>query len=158
MSRELIESWTDHASATERLLTMAKHRLWIYDEDLQTLKLDTAGHLAILSTFLTGYGDHPLCIALRDATHFQMHSPRLQRLLTTWEHKAEVRQAAASLAHLRDNMLLVDDAHALVRLEKNLPRSVLIIDEPEAVAAYAKRFSEIWQASDTNLLNKPLGL
>jgi hypothetical protein len=158
MSRELIESWTDYASAAERLLTMAKHRLQIYDEDLQALKLDTVGHLASLSTLLTGHGDHPLSIALRDASYFQMHSPRLQRLLITWEHKAEVRQAPTSLAHLRDNMLLVDNSHALVRLEKNLPRSVLIIDEPEAVAAYAKRFSEIWQESNINLLKKPLGL
>ncbi len=158
MSRELIESWTDYALAAERLLMMAKHRLQIYDEDLRALKLGSDDHLSALSTLLAGHGDQPLCIALREASYFETHCPRLKNLFTTWGHRVEIRQAPSSLAHLRDNILIVDGIHALVRLEKSLPRSVLIIDQPEAVAPYAKRFSEIWQESETNLLKKPLGL
>lgn len=158
MSRELIESWTDYGAAVERLLGLVKHRLQIYDEDLQALKLDSLEHLATLSSLLARPGDHPLRIVLREASHFQAHTPRLQQLFTTWEHRVEVRQTPNALAHLRDNMLLVDGMHALVRLEKNLPRSVLIIDEPNDIAPYAKRFDEIWQESNKNLLEKPLGL
>lgn len=158
MSRELIESWTDYSAAVTRLLGMASQHLHIYDQDLQALKLDTTESLASLSALLARHGDHPLCIALRDGGHFQTRSPRLRGLCTTWAHRAAVRQTPAALSHLRDNMLLVDGLHALIRLEKNLPRSVLITDEPEAIAPYAKRFAEIWQESDKNLLENPLGL
>ena len=118
MSRELIESWTDYSAAVTRLLGMASQHLHIYDQDLQALKLDTTESLASLSALLARHGDHPLCIALRDGGHFQTRSPRLRGLCTTWAHRAAVRQTPAALSHLRDNMLLVDGLHALIRLEK----------------------------------------
>jgi hypothetical protein len=158
MTRELIESWNDYHSAADRLLTTAQHSLQIFDEDLAALKLESTEHLASLSTLLARHADHPLRIALRTATHFQTHSPRLQNLFTTWAHRAEVRQVPPALTQLRDSILIVDGKHALIRLEKDLPRSVLILDDTLQVAPYARRFDELWQESDINLLQKPLGL
>ena len=158
MSRELIESWSDYQSAADRLLTMAEHSLQIFDEDLSALKLESTEHLATLGTLLARHADHPLRITLRTATYFQTHSPRLQNLFTTWAHRAEIRQVPPALAHLRDSILIIDGKHALIRLENDLPRSVLILDDAASVAPYARRIDELWLESATNLLQKPLGL
>ena len=158
MARELIESWTDYLAAIDRLLPLATHQLNIYDEDLARLSLENSGRLEQLGQLLANAKEHPLRIALRDGTHFQTRSPRLQRLLTPWMHRAEIRQTPADLAQLRDGMIIVDARHALVRLEKNLPRSVLLIDDTPGVMPYLERFEEIWQATRKNLLQTPLGL
>lgn len=158
MARELIESWTDYLAAVDRLLPLATHQLSIYDEDLAHLGLEGSSRLEQLGQLLTGTREQPLRIALRDGAHFQTRSPRLQRLLAPWMHRCEVRQTPPALAHLRDGMILADRRHALIRLEKNLPRSVLLIDDPLAAMPYLERFEEIWQASRKNLLQTALGL
>ncbi|MFV5215680.1 hypothetical protein ACLIIZ_18315 [Azonexus caeni] len=158
MARELIESWTDYLAAVDRLLPLARRQLCIYDEDLARLGLENSGRQEHLGQLLTNAKEQPLRIALRDGAHFQNRSPRLQRLLTPWMHRAEVRQTPPDLAGLRDSMIIVDARHALVRLEKNLPRSVLLIDDTLGVMPYLERFEEIWQASRKNLLQTPLGL
>lgn len=158
MARELIDSWNDYLSAADRLLAMATRSLAIHDEDLSALRLDAPERLARLAGVLAGHSDHPLRIALREARHYQVSSPRLQQLLNTWAHRAEIRQTPLALGRLRDNFLIVDGSHALVRPEKNLPRSILLIDESSAVAPYLLRFEEIWNESRKNLLQTPLGL
>ena len=41
-------------------------------------------------------------------------------------------------------MILVDDEHALIRFDRNQPRGKLLIDEPDEVMPYRRRFAEIW--------------
>jgi len=158
MARELIESWTDYLAAVDRLLPLAKRQLCIYDDDLAQLGLENSSRQEHLGQLLANAKEQPLRIALRDGAHFQNRSPRLQRLLTPWMHRAEVRQTPPDLAGLRDSMIIVDARHALVRFEKALPRSVLLIDDSVGVMPYLERFEEIWQATRKNLLQTPLGL
>lgn len=158
MARELIESWTDHQAAIDRLLPLATRQLWIYDENLASLGLENTARLAQLNRLLVSTKDQPLRVALREGEHFAARSPRLKSLLTPWAHRVEIRQPPGELAHLRDALFIVDARHALIRLDKDLPRSVLLIDETAELGPYLQRFEEIWQASRKNLLQTPLGL
>lgn len=158
MARELIESWTDYLTAVDRLLPLVTRQLCIYDDDLTRQGLENSAHQEHLSQLLVHAKEPPLRIALREGTHFQTQNPRLLRLLSPWMHRVEVRQTPPDLAHLRDGMIIIDARHALIRLEKNLPRSVLLIDDTLGVMPYLERFEEIWQASRKNLLQTPLGL
>lgn len=158
MSRELITSWNDYLAAAERLCGLARQSILIYDEDLRSLKLESPGRVALLGEFLSQASGISLQIALRDGSSFQNHSPRLQQLLNTWQHKCEIRKSPEHLGHLRDNLLIVDRTNALIRLDKDMARSVLLLDEESSVHPYKSRFDEIWLECDENLLHTPLGL
>ena len=97
-------------------------------------------------------------IALRNTAPLQQRQPLLQRLLTTYSHNSAVQQTPEQLSHLRDSMILVDDAHALIRFDRDQPRSKLLIDEPEEVMPYRRRFEEIWAEGGTPVGTTTLGL
>ena len=62
------------------------------------------------------------------------------------------------LAQLRDAMIIVDDTHALVRFDRDQPRGKLLIDEPDEVAPYRRRFDEIWSEGGHPVSLTTLGL
>jgi hypothetical protein len=158
MARQLITSWADYQTALDRLLAIATEKISIYDEDLAMLKLESADRLAAIGRILqAGHGD-TLRIAVRNATALRQQHPMLQKLLGTYGHLAQAQETPQQLAHLRDSMILVDDKHALIRFERDLPRSKLLIDEADELRPYLIRFREIWAEGGENVTNTTLGL
>ncbi len=158
MSYELIDNWADYRLALDRLLNLAAESLCIYDEDLAALHLDSADHQIDLKRCLHGRHQNALRIAVRNARILRERSPALQDLLRTYGHIASARETPPHLAHLRDSMILADGRHALIRFERDLPRSKLLIDEPEQILPYQRRFDEIWQEGGEMITSTPLGL
>lgn len=158
MSRELITSWGDYQTAIDCLLGVARQKICIYDEDLDQLKLASRQRLAqVRRTILPGQKTC-LQIALRNAELLRQDYPLLIKLLSDHAHLALAQQTPPHLAHLRDSMLIIDDKHALIRFEQDLPRSKLLIDEAEELKPYVHRFSEIWSAGGTPISKTTLGL
>ncbi len=158
MARELITSWADYQMALDRLLAIACHKISIYDEDLGSLKLESAPRLLHIKRVLAAGQEDALQIAVRDATPIRQKHPLLLDLLSTFGHRATARETAPQLAHLRDSMIIVDNKHALIRFERNMPRSKLLIDEIDELRPYLTRFGEIWSEGGQNIANRTLGL
>ena len=158
MSRELFSSWTDYQSAIDRLLALAVKRIWIYDEDLGKLHLETAERIELLMHPLASSRQDCLRIALRDTAPLQQRQPMVKRLLALHSHNSAAQQTPEQLGHLRDSMILVDDAHALIRFDRDQPRCKLLIDEPEEVMPYRRRFEEIWAEGGIPVATTTLGL
>ena len=158
MSRELITSWSDYQSAIDRILALAARQVWIYDEDLAMLRLETPERIDALTTHLVSQQADSLRIALRNSEPLQQRQPLIGRLLTVYSHNCAAQQTPDHLAHLRDSLILVDDAHALIRFDRNQPRGKLLIDEPDEVMHYRRRFSEIWAEGGTPVSPTTLGL
>ena len=158
MTRELITSWTDFQAALDRLLAIASHKIWIYDEDLCSLKLESTSRMQQIQRVLQGGHNDVLRIAVRNAKPIRQQHPLLVNLLSTCAHLAKVQETAPQLAHLRDSMILVDDKHALVRFEQDLPRSNLLIDETDEVRSSLTRFNEIWSEGGDSVSSITLGL
>lgn len=158
MARELITSWIDYQSAIDRLLLAAEQKVCIYDEDLSQLKLDSAQRLPQVKRILHAGGKDALQIIVRNGAPLRNHMPLLINLLSGFGHLATAQQSPPHLAHLRDNMLIVDDKHALIRFERDFPRSKLLIEEAEELKPYFLRFSEL-RAENGELIGKTtLGL
>lgn len=158
MARELITSWADYQTALDRLLAFASQKIRIYDEDLSSLKLESEPRQSHIKRILqAGYGD-TLQIALRNASPFRQQHPVLLKLLSNYGHLAAVQETPPQLAHLRDSMILVDDKHALIRFERDLPRSKLLIDEIDEIRPYLIRFREIWTEGGESVSATTLGL
>ncbi|MGB5207217.1 MAG: hypothetical protein WBN76_05845, partial [Azonexus sp.] len=128
MSRELFTSWADYQSAIDHLLSLAAKRIWIYDEDLGMLHLETAERIEMLKRPLASTRQDCLRIALRNTAPLQQRQPLVQRLLAMHSHNSAAQQTPEQLNHLRDSMILVDDVHALIRFDRDQPRSKLLID------------------------------
>ena len=158
MARELITSWTDYQMALDRLLAIACHKISIYDEDLVTLKLESAPRLLHIKRVLQAGQDDALQIAVRNAGPVRQKNPLLLNQLTTFGHRASAHETPPQLAHLRDSMILVDDKHALIRFERDMPRSKLLIDEIDEIRPYLARFREIWSEGGENITSTALGL
>ena len=158
MSRELFTSWADYQSAIDHLLALAAKRIWIYDEDLGMLHLETAERIEMLKRPLASTRQDCLRIALRNTAPLQQRQPLVQRLLATHSHNSAAQQTPEQLNHLRDSMILVDDVHALIRFDRDQPRSKLLIDEPEEVMPYRRRFEEIWAEGGIPVATTTLGL
>lgn len=158
MARELITSWSDYQAAVERLLAMASRKISIYDEDLTTLKLESAPCQTDLRRVLQDGQSDALRIALRNAGLLRQRHPALLNLLTIYSHRAAAQQTPEHIAHLRDSMIIVDDRHALVRFDRDQARSKLLIDEAEELRPYLARFEEIWSAGGEPIGTSTLGL
>ncbi len=158
MARELITSWTDYQTAIDRLLAIASQKIWIYDEDLVTLKLDAAPRLAHLKRLLSGAHADVLRIALRNGSPLRQQHPLLQNLLTTYDHMATAQETPAQLAHLRDSMIIVDDKYGLIRIERDMARSKLLIDEADELRPYLLKFREIWAEGGERITSSTVGL
>lgn len=158
MARELITSWEEYQTAIDRLLCMACRKICIYDEDLGRFKLDSAQRLPHLQRILqTGLNDS-LQIVVRNADSLRNRSPLLIKLLTQFSHLATAQQSPPDLAHLRDSILIIDDKHALIRFERELPRSKLLLDETDDLKPYLNRFSDLLSAGGEPVSTSTLGL
>ncbi|WP_295002923.1 hypothetical protein [uncultured Dechloromonas sp.] len=158
MARELITSWADYQTAIDRLLAIATKQIRIYDEDLTTLKLDSAPRLAHVKRLVSGARSNALSIAVRNGSPLRNQHPLLQSLLTTYGHVAAAQETPAQLAHLRDSMIIVDDKYGLIRFERDMPRSKLLIDESDELRPYLAKFNEIWAEGGERISNSTVGL
>lgn len=158
MARELITSWADFQLAFDRLLNIASHKVLIYDEDLSSLKLESPPRLAQLNRILQNGKKESLQIAVRKGALVGTRHPKLLKLLTTYSHQAYLQQTPSELAHLRDSMIVVDGKHGLIRFERDMPRSKLLIDEDDEIRPYLNRFNEIFAAGGENITSSTLGL
>ncbi len=158
MARELITSWGDYQAAIDRLLAITGHKICIYDEDLGQFKLESILRLAQIKRVLDSGRKESLQIILRNADILRNRCPVLIKLLSDFNHLALAQQSPPELAHLRDSMLIIDDKHALIRFERDLPRSKLLLDEADALKPYLNRFSELSLAGGERVGKTPLGL
>jgi hypothetical protein len=158
MSRELITSWNDYQAAIDRLLAMASQTIHIYDENLVEFRLDSNSRLNELKRVLQRNHSEALRIALRDMHLLHRQNPQLLGLLSTYSHLAQAQQTPPQLAHLRDSMLLIDGKHALIRFDRDQPRSKLLVDEAAELRSYGLRFGEIWAEGGEPIRNAAIGL
>lgn len=158
MSRELFNSWSDYQSAIGRILPLARKRVCIYDEDLVHLNLGNPERIETLQGLLALHRSDCLRIAVRNSLPLKQRQPLVMGLLRTYAHNSAAQETPDHLAQLRDAMIIVDDTHALVRFDRDQPRGKLLIDEPEEVAPYRRRFDEIWSEGGHPVSPTTLGL
>lgn len=157
MTRELLTSLTDYRAAVDRVLERAENRLRIIDQDLADLGFEQAERLLRLDALLRR-PDGRIEIGLRDSARLLARQPRLLALAERYGEKFSLRQLPPELVERRDGMLLADAAHALIRFEKTLPRSKLLLDAAPEVRPYSDLFDEIWLLGGDPVARRPLGL
>jgi len=159
MNPGLITDWTEHDNAVQKVLLLATHTLRIFDKDLTRLRLEKPENVFFLRRFLSRDRQSTLTIIVRDAEPFRRNSPRLMALFSDYPHAMQIYECPPSLATgLKDNMLLSDTSHALIRFHEDHARSRTIIDNMRECRPYILRFEEIIREGNTALSPTTLGL
>ena len=158
MSRELFTSWADFQRAVDLVLAGAEKRLCVYDADLVQLRLDSEERIAQLQRLLhLGHADC-LRIAVRKGAHVRDHAPRLLKLLSIYGHLMTIVETPDHLSHLRDSMIIADDRAGVIRFEQSQARCKLVMDDPEELSPYVKRFEELWREGNHTISPATTGL
>lgn len=160
MTRELITNWTDYQAAIDRCLASTSRTLWITEDDIGLLKLDSPGRLPLLKRLLNQprTPDPALRVILRQADTLKARHPLLMNLLSSHGHLIAMQQFPEALGHLRDAMLIGDEYHGVIRFDREQPRSKLLLDESDELGLYRKRFQEIWAECNVVIGPSVLGL
>ena len=158
MARELITDWSAYEAAISLLLGLASHKLCIFDDDLVRISLGSSRRLAGLSRLLKSSEPDSIKIALRNAEPFRRQQTHLIQFFAPYSHIITIQQIAPQISGLRDSMILVDDQHALIRFDCEQARSKLLINEPDELRPYLKRFEEIWKEPGEIIGTTSLGL
>lgn len=158
MPAKLITTWSEYEAAVEAVLGQATHALRIFDENLAALKLEHPGRMATLRRFLNSSPKNRLQIAVQNAGHLRLHSPRLMELFATYSHKLQVIECPPHLAALSDSLLLADGRHGLVRFHKTQARAKVFLDDAEECAPYLNRLDQIVEEGGAPVSGSALGL
>jgi len=139
------DSEAGYQAAIDLTLAAAQHELRIFDRDLAHMGLDDRAHIAVLENFFAGGRDRTLRIVLHDTAVLESHLPRLLLLMRQQAANVEVRRTPDHLRHLADCWLLADEAHGAIRFHADHARGKCAIAAPTEVAAWWRRFDDLWQ-------------
>ncbi|MDR2506856.1 MAG: hypothetical protein LBD67_02515 [Candidatus Accumulibacter sp.] len=151
-------TWADYASAVQEILPFLSRRLRIFDEDLVHPGLENPDLAAKLGRFLGANRFTSCDIVLRNPLAARDRSPRLMALLGTYSDRLRIFECAPRLLSLHDNFILVDDAHALIRIHKDHARSRFILDDRRECTPYIERFDDLLEECETRIYPTTLGL
>lgn len=158
MTTKLITTWSEYESAVQEILKLATHTLRIFDENLSPLKLERPEHIATLRQFLSASPKHLLQIAVQNAGHIRVNSPRLMELLDTYSHNLQIIECPPHLAALSDSLIFADGKHGVVRFHKDQARAKLILDDIEECTPYLHRHDQILEEGGSPVTGRSLGL
>lgn len=154
----LITSWADYSVAGARIIAGARRSLVIFDRDLCALRLEDAANIAALAAFLSLPESTALRIVVRDSEPLRYRQPRTLKLLQSFSHRLEIREAPEHLLRLSDSLLIADACNGLVRFHDDHARSREIVADAEACQPYCQRFNDVWAEGGTPVSLTTLGL
>lgn len=139
-------------------LARAGSDIRVFDRELSRLALGSQSIDALLRDFLSSTPQARLRIALHDTAQALNTQPRLAELLKAFGHQVTIREIPENLEHLADEMLLVDQLHAVIHFQFDQPRGKQLVGEADEVKPYIRRFEDIWAECGPPVSSTQLGL
>lgn len=144
MSRQLLMHWSDLQRAQTELLSCATSSIAVFDRDLSRLSLGSPAIDEVLRRFLSSQRQSTIRIALHDTSRALNNNPRLVVLLNEYGHQLTIREIPDNLRHLADEMLIVDNSHAVIHFQFDQPRAKQLVEETDELGPYVRRFEDLW--------------
>lgn len=158
MSTALHTTWGEFRLAVAHTFDLVRHDLCIFDADLAQLGLDQLANIERLERLLHASPAAHIRIALQRTEHLHRDHPRLLQLLQHYGHALILQQTPEHLVSLRDTLVIADACHAVIRFDRDHPRSKSILACAEAVQPYQQRFDDIWREGGYRFSPTVLGL
>jgi hypothetical protein len=152
------DSEASFRQAIDSVIAAATQEIRVFDQDLTRIALDTKDRAEAIERFLAEDRERRLRIVLHDPGHCERHSPRLMALIRRFGQAVEIRQSPDELRHLQECFLLADRIQAVIRFHRDHPRGKIILNAPEEIHPWWRRFEELWTLSAPCLSATRLGL
>ncbi len=153
-----LSSIGEQAAAIDELISLARHRIQVFDQDLSQTGWNDAGRSERLSAFLREVRGRRLDIIVHDTRYLETACPRMLRMLSAYGHAMTILQTGPEGKVATDPLLIVDGRHYLHRFHFEQPRAALGIGQPEQTQPLAARFDEIWATGESGVNASVLGL
>jgi hypothetical protein len=147
----------EQTAAIERLISLARERISVFDGTLAQGGWETAARADALAKFLRAPNAR-LEIIVHDTRWIETSCARLTGLLRRFGHAMTIYRTGAGAQGAMDPLLIVDARHYLHRYHLEQSRATLAIDMPQAARPLVTRFDEIWATGEPGLTGTVLGL
>lgn len=153
-----LNSTADYTEALDVLIGLARHRLRIFDYNLEDGGYTTLRRYDLLRTFLLASRSNRLEIVLHDIDYLTRFCPRILGLLKQFSHAITIRETTPHAKAIYDPFAIADEACFLHRFHYDNPRALLALHDIEGSHVLIKRFEEIRAASAPAIPATILGL
>jgi hypothetical protein len=152
------DSEAEYRTAILAILEQASVRIRVLDFDLSRMNLDRVPAITHLENFLSRGAKQELLIAFHSSAFLARRTSRLLDLLSRNADSVQLRKIPEAFRHLADAHVLADSRQAVRRFHTDHARGSIIHHDPEQIAAWEKRFDELWLLCEPIATIKPLGL
>ena len=149
---------TDYTEAIDVLIELARHRLRIFDYNLEDGGYTTLRRYELLRTFLLASRSNRLEIVLHDIDYLTRFCPRILSLLKQFSHAITIQETTPQAKGIYDPFAIADEACFLHRFHYDDIRALLALNDIEGSHVLIKRFEEIRAASAPAIPATTLGL
>jgi len=149
---------TDYTEALDVLIEHARHRLRIFDYNLEDGGYTTLRRYELLRTFLLASRSNRLEIVLHDIDYLTRFCPRILSLLKQFSHAITIQETTPQAKGIYDPFAIADEACFLHRFHYDDTRALLALHDIEGSHVLIKRFEEIRAASAPAITATTLGL
>ncbi|MBZ0096185.1 MAG: hypothetical protein K8H75_12560 [Sulfuricella sp.] len=153
-----LNSTADYTEALDVLIGLARHRLRIFDYNLEDGGYTTLRRYDLLRTFLLASRSNRLEIVLHDIDYLTRFCPRILGLLKQFSHAITIQETTPQAKAIYDPFTIADEACFLHRFHYDSPRALLALHDIEGSHVLIKRFEEIRAASAPAIPATILGL
>ncbi|BAN35075.1 hypothetical protein SCD_n01246 [Sulfuricella denitrificans skB26] len=153
-----LNSTVDYTEALDTLIELARHRLRIFDYNLEDGGYTTLRRYELLRTFLLASRSNRLEIVLHDSDYLTRFCPRISSLLKQFSHAITIQETTPQAKGIYDPFAIADEACFLHRFHYDNPRALLALNDIEGSHVLIKRFEEIRAASVQAITTTTLGL
>ena len=153
-----LNSTADYTEAIDILIELARHRLRIFDYNLEDGGYATLRRYELLRTFLLASRSNRLEIVLHDIDYLARFCPRILSLLRQFSNAITIQETTPQAKDIYDPFAIADETCFLHRFHYDSPRALLALHDVEGSHLLIKRFEEIRAASAPAITATTLGL
>jgi len=157
-SSEALPTLAAQTEAIDRLISLARQRIRVFDHDLSQTGWNREARVDGLSGFLRGARGRRMDIIVHDVRYAAEACPRLMSLLQRYSHAVTIYRTGAEARRATDPLFIVDDRHFLHRFHFEQPRATLGLHQPDETRLLSNRFDEIWATGEPGINATQLGL
>lgn len=153
-----LNSAADYTEAIDILIGLARHRLRIFDHNLEDGGYTTLRRYEQLRTFLLASRSNRLEIVLHDIDYLTRFCPRILSLLKQFSHAITIQETTPQAKDIYDPFAIADEACHVHRYHYDNPCALLALNDIQGSHVLIKRFEEIRAASAAAITATTLGL
>ncbi len=148
----------DYVAALDELCTMAKHSLYVFENDFDGIGFNSEARFNTLRHFLLSGPNVQLRILAHDSQHLVRFCPRVMMLLKQFSHNMHIHQTPPNLQHLSEPFAVADENNFVRRFHFDDTRGIFAKNDPEGARLLKARFEEVWGSSRPSASASTLGL